>query len=83
MLVLGLSTDTLAYEINPMAHVAYGVNARYFLNISFIISEIRVALYSLGHFLKTGAVFKFYIYHAAMYAFTLRDGHRQSVLMKP
>ena len=48
-LVLGLTRDSLAHQVDAMAHVADGINAVDGEHMSFIVSEIGVSLDVFGH----------------------------------
>ena len=76
---MGLTTDTLAHEINTMSYVVQCVHAIYLENMGFIIDKIGVCLDGGSHLVEIGSLFQFYIHHAAVYALTYRNGHGKCI----
>ena len=79
-LVLGLATDTLAHEVYAMTHVTDIVDTRHLEHVGLVACEVGICLDVLLDISELGTLLELYVHHAAMYALTEGDGHRQGVL---
>ena len=74
-LVLGLTADALADEVDTMTHVANIIDALYLEDVRLVAGEIGVSLDVLRDLFECEAVLQLDIYHATMDAFAQGDGH--------
>ena len=80
MLVLSLSANAFAHQMNTMSHVANLVYRFHCKHMGFVVSKIRVGFYLRSHIFKTCAILQFHINHPAMNAFAQWDSHRKRIL---
>ena len=79
-LVLGLTADALADEVDTMTHVANIIDALYLEDVRLVAGEIGVSLDILRDLFECEAVLQLDIYHATVDAFAQGDSHRKGVL---
>ena len=77
---MGLAADSLAHEVNAVAHIVERIDAIYLEYVGLVGGKVGVGLDGTRNFVEVGAFLQLDIHHAAMDALANGDGHRQSVL---
>ena len=79
-LVLRLAADTLADEVDAVAHVTYLIDRGDLEHVGLVAGEIGVGLDGCSDGIEGGTILELDIDHAAMDALAEGDGHRQGIL---